>query len=76
MQKMEKLKFNVKQAIDLLIKSAIHLQLHTDSICTACRYIHHFNEFLVENPSTDEDTKYDLGVVVTASLYIGMYQKN
>ncbi|KAH9517124.1 Cyclin- protein fam58a [Dermatophagoides farinae] len=72
---MEKLKFNVKQAIDLLIKSAIHLQLHTDSICTACRYIHHFNEFLEENPSTDEDTKYDLGVVVTASLYIATKTK-
>ncbi|OTF80292.1 hypothetical protein BLA29_012562, partial [Euroglyphus maynei] len=61
---MEKFQFDRQRAIDLLVKSAIHLQLHADTICTACRYIHHFDEFLNENPSTieDEGSKYDMGV--------------
>lgn len=62
-----------KRSIEIATKSGILLQLHTDSICTACQYLHRFYQYLMDNPPDGDDTEYDIGVIVATSLYIGLY---
>lgn len=46
------------------MRVGIHLHLHSDTICTACQYLHRFK-------ANDENaTNYDIGVVVCTALLI------
>lgn len=65
-----------KGAIELAQKSAIRLSLDSDSICTACNYLHRFYRFLdqAKKPSEsqiEETAYYDTGLVVSTCLYLG-----
>lgn len=57
------------ETINLLIKSATLLKLHTDSICTACRYLHQYFNYIENNPPKSD--QYDPGIIVATTLYIG-----
>ncbi|KAJ6216340.1 hypothetical protein RDWZM_007497 [Blomia tropicalis] len=65
-----------KNAIELAIKSAIHLQLHSDTICTACQYLHRFYYYIDTivkedcSDATNQLRNCDTGIVVTTCLYI------
>ena len=67
-----------KCALTVAIKSAIHLQLHTDSICTACQYLHRFYQYIDQlKKNLHQLTSYnDPGIVVATCLYIGKANKN
>lgn len=62
-----------KCALSVATKSGIHLQLHTDSICTACQYLHRFYRY-IEEDSLQDSTYYDPGLVVATCLYIGKFK--
>src|SRR5690606_37424670 len=65
------------RAIDLAVRSSIHLGLHTDSIFTACQYLHRYSEFVAANPPAKDDDdddqshQYDIGVVVATAIFTG-----
>lgn len=59
------------ETINLLIKSATLLKLHTDSICTGCRYLHQYFNYIENNPPESDQDQYDPGIVVATILYIG-----